>query len=73
MQQTYKLTLDETIADKILWLLNSLKENIQIEKLPNLPISKTDMELSISDLKSNKIIEIDNIDKHIEELKNAIK
>ena len=73
MQQTYKLTLDETIADKILWFLNNFKENITIEKLPNLPTQKTDMELSISDFNSNKIIEIDNVDKHIEKLKNAIK
>jgi hypothetical protein len=68
MQQTYKLTIDESIADKILWLLNSLKENISIEKV------ETERDNSfLSSLSQEKQIEAKEIISSIQNGLNDVK
>jgi hypothetical protein len=65
MEQTYKLTIDESIADKILWLLNSLQENIQIEQISNRELSQYVDDLEMREIQKDKGL--------IENLKNGFK
>jgi hypothetical protein len=68
--QTFQIQVEDNIVDKILWFLENLKENIKIKKISN---TQSNLEKSLSDLENNRISPIENIDRHIEDLKNAIK
>jgi len=69
--QTFQIEVEDNIADKVLWFLENLKENITIKRLDKLVI-KSDFEKSIQDLKQNNIVPIGNIDTYIKELEDEI-
>lgn len=66
------ITLDikDSVADKILYLLNNLKDDVRV-------LEKKETELAASvreseeDIKYGRVTKIEDIDKHIEELENA--
>ena len=45
--QTFQIEVDDNIADKVLWFLENLKENITIKKLDSLVI-ESDFEKSMN-------------------------
>jgi len=68
------ITLDikDSVADKILYFLNNLKDDVRV-------LEKKETELAASvreseeDIKYGRVTKIEDIDKHIEELENATK
>ena len=69
--QTFQIEVDDNIADKVLWFLENIKENITIKKLDS--SYSSDLKKSIDDLNNNNITPINDIDSYIQELKNEIK
>jgi hypothetical protein len=47
IMQTFQIEVDDNIADKVLWFLENLKENITIKKLDSLVI-ESDFEKSMN-------------------------
>ncbi len=68
------LTIDvkESAVDKIMYLLNHLKEDIKIIEKKEANFADRIRE-SEEDIKYGRVKKIEDVDKHIEELKNAIK
>jgi predicted RNA-binding protein len=68
------ITLDvkDSVADKIMYLLNNLKDDVRVIKKQEGTLVASVME-SEKDLKYGRVTKIEDIDKHIEELDNATK
>ena len=68
------ITLDvkDSVADKIMYLLNNLKDDVKVIKKQESVLVASVME-SEEDLKYGRVTKIEDIDKYIEELDNATK
>jgi len=64
------IDIKDSVVDKILYFLESLKDDIKIIKKESDFI--LNMKKSEKDLEAKRVIEIDNIDEYISTLKNEI-
>jgi ectoine hydroxylase-related dioxygenase (phytanoyl-CoA dioxygenase family) len=67
--QTIKVTVEDNLLDKILWLLNSFK-GVKVES-ENSQFFK-EIEESEKDILNGRVEKIEDVDKYIEELKNEL-
>ena len=70
--QVIKVEIQDNLVDKILWLLNSF-DGVKIETISERDEFLKGMALSKDDILNGRVDNINNVDKHIEDLKNAIK
>ena len=69
-----QLTIDvkESALDKVMYLLNNLKDDVRIIDKKKSSLVASVME-SQEDIKYGRVTKIENIDRHIEELDHATK
>jgi hypothetical protein len=70
--QVIKVEIQDSLVDKILWLLNSF-DGVKVETISKRDEFLKGMALSEDDILNGRVTNIDDIDKHIEDLRNAIK
>jgi hypothetical protein len=68
--QTLKVEIQDNLVEKILWLLNSF-DGVKVETMDKREKFLEDIKNSENDILNGRVHKIDDINKYIEELKNA--
>ena len=68
--QTLKVEIQDNLVEKILWLLNSF-DGVKVETMDKKEKFLEDIKNSENDILNGRVHKIDDINKYIEELKNA--
>ena len=68
--QTLKIEVEDSIVDKIMWLLQNFK-GVQVKTPSEKDNFIKDIEISQNDILNGNISKIDDIDEYIKDLKDA--